>query len=103
MSETATIDMIAEDDSEPFAAVTVQVVEFEHARDGLCSGFYFAIPQAEGIDPLPGEVFIHGPFNTREEALREAGAFILEAASIRAEALTKDELLDEITREVEKA
>lgn len=102
MSETAAVEMVAGDDSEPFAVVNVQIIEFEHARDGLCSGFYFAIPQAEGIDPVPSEVFIHGPYNDRAEALREAGVFILDAASVRAESLEKDELVDDILTELSK-
>ena len=75
MTELATVNVVADDTDESFAAIQVAIVE-------MPDGFYFAFPRLEedGTAPLPGQMHMHGPHETRETALEEAGTFLIDAA-----------------------
>jgi hypothetical protein len=82
MSETGTVDF-KDEDGETFASVTVGIAEIG-ANDplGIWPGFYFTFP-----DPQPGlgeTVTLHGPYESREKALEEAGSFLLDVAETEA-------------------
>lgn len=72
------------EDSDP-ERINVQILEFTDANTetGLKPGFYFGFPDLSG--ELPGtEIFLEGPYPTREGALAAAGQYIIDAVQAHA-------------------
>jgi hypothetical protein len=99
-TETGRVEIV-EETGEPIATINVAIIEITDAnnvKDGphLALGFYFSFPRL-GDDMVPvvgGEIPLHGPYETREDALEEAGSFLIEAAESQARFVLANDALD---------